>query len=684
MAASTRNPRKNRSTVKKEANEALSKKSLSQQQKLVDQLEKYRYQIQAKYGVTLEELRSKDMLKGAIKAAKEFGVEVSESLEESSKSTAQKIGEKVGSAVTASLSFVSDLFGQGIEQYFDFFNQSSAVITSHLIGTNKTFQSVENTIKKGVGTSSITSMKDVLNNLGELVKAGISQNIEQRAFLMSVKDRIADSFDALDQTLLQLNRINRNDSTMAYLGMESALQEYFNSSFFDTTYLQGTRDSVSSAIMDATVLMGQKMGAAFEFNVQKWLGAFYSVGASSNTISSIASALGQLGSGNVTQLSSNTQMMALLTSAADRVGLNIGDSLLEGLDASSVNKILYGIYEIATDIKNTQDKVSRQEMASLYGLNSTDIQALAQLSESEIKSILETQMSYDALLSKSAYELTKVADRTTLKTKLDNLIDNVMGMTADGLINGAGGAGYITYTILNMIGSLEVPIPFLGPVDVVNVAKGAIVGMSLLSQIGNIIGGIGNANMLGTTATISKSSGSGYITGVNAKAGQVTTSTNNVSVAGEMTGSNVLEDSLAGTTEESETVSGQTQTEDTTEILQEVRDNTKDATDEIKKLYYLLSTSAIKVEGMDSVKDNTSKMLTNTESLILIRDLLRGLGVSMGVYSVDNNGNGTVLPLEDTNKTPSNSIMQQILSEVAKISDSLTSRMYSINNNEGL
>lgn len=90
--------------------------------------------------------------------------------------------------------------------------------------------------------------------------------MEQRAFLDSVSDRIATTFDATNSTLLQISRLNRTDSTAAYLGIRASLTEYLNSQFSDTNYLTSNiSEAVSAAIYEATSQLGTEMGASLSF-----------------------------------------------------------------------------------------------------------------------------------------------------------------------------------------------------------------------------------------------------------------------------------------------------------------------------------------------------------------------------------------------------------------------------------
>lgn len=98
---------------------------------------------------------------------------------------------------------------------------------------------------------------------------GITHNVEQRAFLETIKEKIATTFDAADGTLLKLVRIQQADTTAARLGMESALTAFLNEMYETTEYMQQMADTVRQNIYEASALMGAKEATAFEFQVQK-------------------------------------------------------------------------------------------------------------------------------------------------------------------------------------------------------------------------------------------------------------------------------------------------------------------------------------------------------------------------------------------------------------------------------
>lgn len=124
-------------------------------------------------------------------------------------------------------------------------------------------------IRNVAGISPLIKQESVVSNLEKLVGQGISFDVEQRAFLETIKDKIATTFEAADGTLLRLVRIQQQDTTAARLGMESALTSFLNNMYETTEYMQSVAKSVRNSLQEAEALMGSKSAAAFEYQVQK-------------------------------------------------------------------------------------------------------------------------------------------------------------------------------------------------------------------------------------------------------------------------------------------------------------------------------------------------------------------------------------------------------------------------------
>ena len=126
-----------------------------------------------------------------------------------------------------------------------------------------------NNISSNVGVSPFLRQETAVKNLQTLVGQGIAFNVEQRAFLQTVKDKIATTFEATDGTLRKLIRIQQADSTAARLGMEAALNAFLNNMYETTEYMTEAADTIRQSIYEASALMTAEGAADFEYQVQK-------------------------------------------------------------------------------------------------------------------------------------------------------------------------------------------------------------------------------------------------------------------------------------------------------------------------------------------------------------------------------------------------------------------------------
>ena len=198
---------------------------------------------------------------------------------------------------------------------------------------------LSDTITGSVGVSPYVKQSDIVNKVKELINSGIAFDVEQRAFLATISDKIATTFDANDGTLRRLIRLQQQDSTAARLGMESAMNAFLNNMYENTEYLGSLSSSVRGQLEEAQALMSTEQAVELEFQVQKWLGSMYSVGVSDSTVSKLATAIGQLASGDISGITSGGANN-LLIMAANEAGVSLEGILKNGLDASQTNILL--------------------------------------------------------------------------------------------------------------------------------------------------------------------------------------------------------------------------------------------------------------------------------------------------------------------------------------------------------
>lgn len=469
-------------------------------------------------------------------------------------STAQKVLRETAKVLDDVGSQFAGKIASGADGFLSSYSEYFSSINTNLIGSGKQYNNMLSTIQKAVVGNRSVTVVGVLNRLNDLVSKGIAYNVEQRAFLSTVSEKIATTFDATNGTLLQLVRLNRTDSTAAYLGMESALTEYLNGQFLDTSYLHDNlNETVSAALYEATSQLGVQEGAAFEYAVQKWLGSFYSAGMNQETISKLAQGIGYLGSGNVSALTGNTELNNMMAMASNYAGLDYSKLLTVGLDSNSVNKLLQGIYKQGRVMLESGDQVAKSQYAQLFGMTISDLTSLLNISTKDLESISSNMLSYSGMIAKTEYELSQVSSRTSVKEAVENSVANIMASIGENVANNAG--LYTTYLLTKDI-SIPIPTPFVGTIDIAKVANSAIMAFSTMAAAGDVLAAIaGNKTLTLSDFTESniQSFGRGLVSGVSS-AGFVSSGSGSISYVGSGDKGSLIDSTLTDTSSDSKAV----------------------------------------------------------------------------------------------------------------------------------
>ena len=475
-------------------------------------------------------------------------------------------------------------------------------INTRLYGSGKKWDgwgtsSISGRLQGIVGVSPLIQTKKLYENVDTLVNKGISYNLEQRAFLETIAGKIATTFHADNQTLLQLIRVQQADTTAARLGLEAELNRYFNSMYETTEYLSDSFDTVSSQLYEAMSQMSATSGVGFEYQVQKWLGSLYSVGMSQGAVGNLAAALGMLGSGNISGLSSNQGMQNLLVMAASRAGKSYSSLLTGGLTADTTNELLAAMVNYLADIAETtkDNLVVRSQYANIFGLSVSDLAAMANLAPS-VRSITGNRLDYGGAMQSLTNQANMMYSRTSVGEMLGNAWSNLQYTMAQGVA--ANPALYAIWKIANAldqyVGGIALPdIKYMGTgvnlqTTVADIMRVSALGTGLLGGIGNIISaGAGGGifplmmlNALGLTGNkVSMvSRGAGTSTALSG------TGTSASTYVGNVSGSDVYEASIAGTEETKAETMAQVKEENADEVTNKVLDG------HITDIYDLLSS----------------------------------------------------------------------------------------------
>lgn len=342
---------------------------------------------------------------------------------------ATKDANKASAAVMANAikDSITNEYKDTYKEATNILTQYTGKINARMQGTDKDFKDLQNTISNNLALSPFVKTTKVLDKLAEAVDQGVSYNVEQRAFLASITDKIASTFDAFDSNLLRLIRLQQADSTAARMGMEASLTKLFNSMFQDTSYLSDGYDSVSSAILDANSQLSRDASAEFEFTIQKWLGALSSLGMSNDTITEIAKGINYLATGDVTNLSNSSSLQTMLAMAASNANLEYSEMLLSGMDAETTNKLLESMILYLKDIaENSDSQVVKAAYGDIFSMSLSDMSAISNLTTEEITTLSKHNMTYENMMSEMNTQLNQLISRSSVAEMLDNVYKNVM------------------------------------------------------------------------------------------------------------------------------------------------------------------------------------------------------------------------------------------------------------------
>jgi hypothetical protein len=502
-------------------------------------------------------------------------------------------------------------------------------------------------------------------NIKSLVEKGISFDLKQRAFLMTIQEKIANTFNVADGTLLRLVRIQQEDSTAGRLGMESALNSFLNEMYETSEYLTDVAASVRGSLEEMEALMGGAEATEVEYQVQKWMGSLYSVGMSQNAVTTISNALGQIAAGQVEALTGDGAGN-LLIMAANNAGIPIADILSKGLDADKTNQLLQAtvnyLAEIAESSKDNQ--VVQQQLAGVFGVKASDLKAATNLKTSKdgkysIPSIFSNFRTYDNMLTQLNDMAGSMIARTSVGEIMTNIWENGQYTLASSMASSP--IAYLTYKMASLLedttGGISLPFisAFGSGVDlnttVADLMRVASISGGILGSIGPMISGL--ASSFSGRAMLSKM-GIGTDSGLT-----VTPRGDGGSSAG--IGGGGMTGGGAETTSGSGYVGNGSGSDVKNSTIQEAEDNKKKLMIEAKeeeenapvniinmnvlKIYELLddvahgrSSFSVKIDGYGLTKTNSTNSLTGAQGGVA--GLLSNNGANNGTLSGGFNAGG--------------------------------------------
>lgn len=278
----------------------------------------------------------------------------------------------------------------GIDKAISTYSNYAIQVNTAMQGSTKSYVKAVESLNDAIGSTGLAKMSDVLSQMNNLTSRGIIANVEQKAFLASIKDGIVSSFDVADSTMLRLIKLQGEESTTNRLVMQASLRDYLNAQYENSQYIYENYKTVSDSLLEATSLLTSQLSLSLESTVQKWMGSLSSVGMSANAINSLSAAIGALGSGNLSAMSSSG-VQTLLMMGASRAGLSYSDMLTGGVSAENAEALMAGMVRYLGSL--TGNNVILSEYAKIFGISVSDIVAARNATE-ELSSIMGSQIAY--------------------------------------------------------------------------------------------------------------------------------------------------------------------------------------------------------------------------------------------------------------------------------------------------
>ena len=389
----------------------LSEEDIKKQKALLDELAKYQEKLNKKLVTKKrkDEIELQEELAEIELEAKDYQNEIQKRFYKELIEFQTDKTKYLTDKLVAVTGIITDKLDPIINKYID----SIQSLNAHLVGYRSSASIVDN-LQNALSGQGLVSQQKVYDRLTEYVKSGIVYNVEQRAFLRTIADDIDLVFDGWTNSMNQLVRLQRQDSTANRLALEYSLQGFLNQNYQTSEYIKDSFASISESLLVSQSTMTAQNAMAYEATVQTWLGSLYSSGANQSTISNLARAIDRLGSGDITGIGSDNISNLVLMGAA-RAGLDYGAILNQGLNANTADKLLAGIVSYMSEQSGRESNVVRSQIGKLFGVGITDLIAASNVGNS--KGGVSTDIS--GLLS-------DFSGFVPVNKKFSNLLNNMM------------------------------------------------------------------------------------------------------------------------------------------------------------------------------------------------------------------------------------------------------------------
>lgn len=421
---------------------------------------------------------------------KDTAEEVGEITQESAKKSAGIIKTAVNEAFNGFIKLADSSFNSITSKYKSYlqeYTQQQQKLAFNLLGSGISYDTIRDSLS-ALSTNSYIKQRDVYQNLTNLVSSGITMNAAQRAFLQTAADQVGLGFQTNEASLNRLIKLQEIDLSEARMAQMAGLKTFLEQNYQNSQYIKEGFASVSNSLLEMQSLMSAQMAMSTEKTIQTYLGAFSSAGGASNSVSSIAQALGAIGSGDFSGLSDG--MQNLMVMAASRAGLSYADLLLNGLDDSKSEQLMTRLLSYVSSMSDMGggSNVAMNAVAKMFGVTVSDIRAAQQMN---VQSINVRNVNDD--IASFLYNLADSTNKTTQAyTLFENLTSNralygdlLRYQTEEGLFGTLGAIVSGIPLVGGVLGPLVGNRPGLGVMSGVLSDAGGIT--ELMSGIGTIL-----------------------------------------------------------------------------------------------------------------------------------------------------------------------------------------------------
>ena len=410
--------------------------------------------------------------------------------EEARNEVSKKLIENASSAAASAISDGVSKIKSNLENTMSKFLETQESIAYNLNGTELNVSKINEDLTNAIAGTGIVRQEAVYNKINELVKQGIVYNVEQRAFLATLSDDLDTMFNATDGSLVRLINLQRTDLTDNRMAIQTSLKTFLNQNYETSQYIKKGFEDVSTALLEAQSIMTVDSGMKLEATLQKWLGSLSSVGMSDQTINALATAIGQVGSGNLSALS-NSSMQNLIVMGAAQQGISYADLLTQGISSTTADALMQGIVSYIAQMGNNSSNVVKSEYARIFGINVSDIVAASQVGNVSKMADLTTDISEF---------LKSTGDYIYASSRVNKGLENFMYEWATGVASSE--VNYGLYRVLDVVSGIGAALTAGMTVSTPKIfGAGADIELSKVISMAPLLATIGSlADTIGDTA----------------------------------------------------------------------------------------------------------------------------------------------------------------------------------------